>query len=156
MKDDLSNNQLTTKTRKSLLWIIGNLYFYMIIGNLVVSVVIGVFSKISLINVPIFLQFLYFACMFFIIRFAVESVLEKTLIDTDKFLKISLIIALSPFIIELIFSGYSLFVNHDNLAALYLYLIPETIWDIVIAIVSGIFIGSFSYFWFKKLSKNRF
>ena len=75
MKDDLSNNQLTTKTRKSLLWIIGNLYFYMIIGNLVVSVVIGVFSKISLINVPIFLQFLYFACMFFIIRFAAESVL---------------------------------------------------------------------------------
>jgi len=157
---DKQEQATEVKSHKSLLWIVGNIYLYIIISNIIVKIASSAISKNVSVSAPtffvIFLQVLYLVFMFFVIRFAVENVLKSSLINPKEFLKISIIVGLVPFIIEAIFSIYIIFINRDNSALLRIYLIPKTLAGLISAVISGIFSAFFSYYWLKKLSKTRF
>jgi hypothetical protein len=157
MEEDSVNSEQQAKSRKSLLWIVGNIYLYIIIANVIVEIVSSVISKTVVASVPAFfhyfLQVLYLVFMFFVIRFAIKNVLKSSLTNPEEFLKIGIIVGLVPFIIEAIFSAYIIFINRDNSAVLRLYLIPKTLEGLIGAVISGIFLGLFSHYWLKKLSK---
>lgn len=156
LRNMVNNEQLKTeKQSKSKLWIIVNIYGY-IIGVNIIFIIISQFTvskKLTIITDGISLILLIIAS-FFAIKLGVESTLKKTSINLKDIPKISFLIGIVPITLELILSSYIIYINLSRFSVLSFYLIPTLLSSFIIGLMAGIFYGLVTYFWLKKLSKK--
>ena len=164
----LSLQQKIEKPQKGKFWIVGNIYFYIVGVNLGLFIIAGILSQ--LINIKelidkdnFLLQVLIvlisivvaFFSSVFAIKWGVESVFKKTTISLHEFLVIVLWVAIIPIILEILASVWVVYINLGNLSRVVPYLIPKLVSGLILSIISGVFYGAMTYYWLKRLSKEK-
>jgi len=156
MEDNFPDNEkVNTKPRKSKIWVVGNIYLYIISGNFLGVIIYEVISRIiplkEIKTIDILFSLLMgLVILFFTTKLGVEFVIKRSAVSPNEFTKISLIVGIIP----VIFSILVLFLATNitqNWSLFGPFLLPQLIGGIII----GAIYGKTTHFWFKRLP-NRF
>ncbi len=157
MESILTKNSKTGKVCKSRLWIVKDIYFYVIGINLFLIAAYRIFSEIvdfkeSLV-ITIALLLISAVGIIFAIKWGVERVLKKTIVHPNEVIKICFPVLIIPIIFVALISAWLIYINLENFSSVAWYLVPWLLSTFIGALISGIFYGIVTYFWFRKLSR---
>lgn len=137
--------QKVKKTHKSTFWIVRNIYYYIIAAHIVFGFIIGLiynflsktFNLKESTVVIILYSLVSISATILAIKWAIESIIKKSIVYPQEFLKISIWVGMIPIITIPILIDY--FGNNI----------------IITGIFSAFFYGISTYLLFKKLSSKR-
>jgi len=143
------NQKIDKKPHKSIAWIVGNIYLYIISGNILSVIVYEIilktmpFKESKMISFSLSLL-IALITLFMVTKWAVEFILKRSIVPSSEFAKINFIIGIIP----VVFSVLILFLTSVNNSSLFVgFLLPEIIGGIIV----GAIYGSAVNFWFKRL-----